>query len=102
MKIRAAKALTAAVVIGGTLFATGGTSFAAHGLLPVGAAVTAGGRGATAEGAESEATLRAEDKCESEKVTTGSYDTHLTNGTWTSTYTGNCASASPRRGGDRR
>ncbi len=54
MKTRAAKALTAAVVIGGTLFATGGTSFAV-GTLPNGAAVTATGTGDTLAKAEADA-----------------------------------------------
>ncbi|THJ30885.1 hypothetical protein [Candidatus Frankia alpina] len=101
VKTRAAKALTAAVVIGGTLFATGGTSFAA-GNIENGKFVTATGTGPTFETAENEATLSAADQCQSGVVTTGSYNNnHLANGTWTSTYKGRCASAPPSGRGDR-
>ncbi len=91
VKTRAAKALAAAVVIGGTLFATGGTSFAA-GESPNGAFVHATGIGATAKAAKHDARSRAKARCQSGKVTTGSYSvTHrFTNGSWVSTYGGNC------------
>ncbi len=102
VKTRAAKTLTAAVVIGGTLFAVGGTSFAA-GTLPDGAAVTATGTGSTLIAASQQARARAAAQCQSGKVTTGAYAPSLAKGIWTSTYTGLCASRGfPPRGGDRR
>ncbi|THJ39306.1 hypothetical protein E7Y31_20650 [Candidatus Frankia alpina] len=90
VKILTAKALTAAVVIGGTLFATGGTSFAA-GTLPNGAPVTASGSGSSITAAWTAATANAEQQCQSGKVTTGSYSGGTKNGKWwTISYTGNC------------
>ncbi|WP_163550801.1 hypothetical protein [Candidatus Frankia nodulisporulans] len=90
MKTLTAKALTAAVVIGGTLFATGGTSFAADTLLPKGSFVYVYGTGATGEEAKAKATSLAQAQCQSGKVTTGNYHNRLANGFWVSTYTGNC------------
>ncbi len=72
MKTRAAKALTAAVVIGGTLFGVGGTSFAA-GTRPKGALVYVYGAGAAAEEAKAKATSFAKAQCQSGKVTTDNY-----------------------------
>ncbi len=100
MKTLTAKTLTAAVVIGGTLLATGGTSFAA-GTLPKGGFVGAWGTGSTAKAAEDQATSRAEAQCQSGKVTTwpSSYHTYFDPeiGKWSADYAGNCLRRSRRR-----
>ncbi|WP_163550721.1 hypothetical protein [Candidatus Frankia nodulisporulans] len=90
VKTRAAKV----VVIGGTLFATGGTSFAAA-ALPEGGFVAAWGTGSTAKAAEDQATSRAEAQCQSGKVTIGPYSYYNTYfdreiGKWSAGYAGNC------------
>ncbi len=92
VKTRAAKALTAAVVIGGTLFAVGGTSFAA-GTLPNGAAVTATGTGATLAEAKASAKSQAASLCQTGAATGSSSKFQYSSGRWTATFSGKCVAS---------
>ena len=95
VKTRAAKTLTAAVVIGGTLFATGGTSFASSDYIApsgkAGEAAVGYGEGGTAAAAEKAAEVDAADGCET-KAAKGAYaDWHYADGTWSSILNGECS-----------
>lgn len=96
MKTFTVKVLTATVIIGGALFTTSGTSFAAD-KLPDGARVVGHGTGATADDARRAAYRDADNQCAS--GWSGAPDatgrlapaSQLSNGTWTATFEGHCA-----------
>ncbi|THJ74764.1 hypothetical protein [Candidatus Frankia alpina] len=95
VKTRAAKALAAAVVVGGSLFATGGTSFAANGYVGNtggGGEPTAGfGGGRTAVAAERAALAGAAGMCERKAAEGVFADWQYADGSWWSVFNGDCA-----------
>ena len=94
MTNRAAKGLVVAAIIGGSLFATNGTAFAA-GDNPAGTVVTGTGQAGTSNGALNNALLNADDQCQSGR-TTGRIDynvwaTNVSETSWAAWWRTSCA-----------
>ncbi|MFJ2111304.1 hypothetical protein ACIOEX_05185 [Streptomyces sp. NPDC087850] len=93
VKVLSAKALAVAVLAGGALLATGGTSFAA-GTVPAGGSVTGTATDSQRGAARANAQSAAANQCAANNGVTGTWsDTQNSNGSWRSVYRGTCLGA---------